>query len=44
VSVSSVLVRLVKRCLMQLGFTLAEKIKQAIKSYKEIVQIEEKYF
>jgi len=29
---------------MQLGTTLAEKIKQATKSYKEIVQIEEKYF
>jgi hypothetical protein len=29
---------------MQLDFTLAEKIKQATKSYKKIVQIEEKYF
>jgi len=29
---------------MQLGITLAEKIKQATKSYKKIVQIEGKYF
>jgi hypothetical protein len=29
---------------MQLEFTLAEKIKQATKSYKKIVQIEENIF